>query len=154
SYFEVSPFMSFIRPLARFVFLAALVVAVRAEAQCAPGDCNFGTCVAGSCSCFPGASGTHCENSPCGPNPCQNCTCSYPYYVDPYVDNGFYQCSCYPGFQGVNCQTNINECASNPCQNGGVCIDGINSYSCNCVGGYGGVNCETPPTTTSTSSTS
>ena len=26
----------------------------------------------------------------------------------------------------------IDECASNPCQNGGTCVDDINTYNCNC----------------------
>ena len=26
----------------------------------------------------------------------------------------------------------INECASNPCWNGGTCIDGINAFICKC----------------------
>ncbi len=38
--------------------------------------------------------------------------------------------------------TDINECASNPCRNGGTCVDGINSYTCQCVQGYFGTNCE------------
>ena len=149
--------MSLILPFARFVFLAALAVAARAEAQCPPdNNCNWGFCSGTSCSCYPGASGPHCENSPCGPNPCQNGGfCDYPYYVNPYVNNGFYTCACAPGFMGVNCQTNINECAANPCQNGGVCTDGVNSYTCACPPGYSGVNCATPPpTTTTTPSTS
>ena len=37
----------------------------------------------------------------------------------------------------------INECASNPCQNGGSCTDQINGYVCHCVDGYLGINCET-----------
>ena len=37
----------------------------------------------------------------------------------------------------------INECQSNPCQNGGTCIDAANKYTCNCVLGYSGANCET-----------
>ena len=37
----------------------------------------------------------------------------------------------------------IDECTSNPCQNGGSCNDQINSYTCNCVDGYDGENCET-----------
>ena len=39
-------------------------------------------------------------------------------------------------------QGNINECESDPCQNGGRCNDGMNSYTCSCVDGYRGENCE------------
>jgi hypothetical protein len=39
--------------------------------------------------------------------------------------------------------TDINECASNPCQNGGTCTDLINNYSCACVPGYTDKNCQT-----------
>ena len=40
--------------------------------------------------------------------------------------------------------TNVRQkmCASDPCQNGGVCTDGILSqYTCECVGGFFGANC-------------
>ncbi|CAH1253989.1 ZAN [Branchiostoma lanceolatum] len=36
-----------------------------------------------------------------------------------------------------------DECSSQPCQNGGQCIDGDNRYDCQCAPGYTGVNCET-----------
>ena len=36
----------------------------------------------------------------------------------------------------------VNECASNPCQNGGTCTDLVNSYTCACVSGYNGTSCE------------
>ncbi|XP_072028101.1 uncharacterized protein [Amphiura filiformis] len=39
--------------------------------------------------------------------------------------------------------TDVNECISSPCQNGGVCIDGINIYICICQDGFQGVTCET-----------
>ena len=37
----------------------------------------------------------------------------------------------------------IDECASNPCQFGGNCTDLINGYNCTCSDGYMGVVCET-----------
>jgi hypothetical protein len=37
----------------------------------------------------------------------------------------------------------INECSSNPCQNGGTCSNTPGSYTCNCAAGYTGDNCET-----------
>jgi collagen type VI alpha len=39
------------------------------------------------------------------------------------------------------CNT-MNECQSNPCQNGGTCVDGLNAYTCKCPAGYTGQHCE------------
>lgn len=39
--------------------------------------------------------------------------------------------------------SNVDDCASMPCQNGGTCTDGVNSYTCMCATGYSGTNCET-----------
>ena len=39
--------------------------------------------------------------------------------------------------------SDIDECVSNPCQNEGLCVDGVNAYTCECSSGYSGVNCET-----------
>jgi hypothetical protein len=39
--------------------------------------------------------------------------------------------------------TDINDCESNPCKNGGTCIDGVNSYKCICSDGWEGAYCET-----------
>ena len=39
--------------------------------------------------------------------------------------------------------TDIDECQSQPCLNGGQCIDDVNSYTCQCQPGYLGTNCET-----------
>ena len=35
-----------------------------------------------------------------------------------------------------------NDCADNPCQNGGICKDGINDFTCNCNPGWKGRKCE------------
>jgi hypothetical protein len=39
--------------------------------------------------------------------------------------------------------TDIDECAINPCQNGGECTDEVIGYTCTCAGGYTGDLCET-----------
>ena len=33
-----------------------------------------------------------------------------------------YTCSCVAGYFGNDCETDIDECASNPCTNGASCI--------------------------------
>ena len=35
-----------------------------------------------------------------------------------------------------------DDCASNPCQNGGTCHDEVNDYSCDCSHEYTGENCQ------------
>ena len=38
--------------------------------------------------------------------------------------------------------TDIDECSSNPCKNGGTCIDGVNMFTCDCPTGFYGYNCD------------
>jgi Notch-like protein len=53
-----------------------------------------------------------------------------------------FSCQCHPGFIGDKCQTDMNECLSEPCKNGGTCSDYVNSYTCTCPAGFHGVHCE------------
>ena len=72
----------------------------------------------------------------CRKSPCQNgATC----LVD--IAAG-YICQCPPGYSGKKCEINLDECASNPCQNSGSCSDLINNYACKCANGFYGKNCE------------
>ena len=36
----------------------------------------------------------------------------------------------------------IDNCSPNPCNNGGMCTDGVDVYTCTCLGGFTGDNCE------------
>uniref|UniRef100_A0A8C7CVX3 Fibulin 7 n=1 Tax=Oncorhynchus kisutch TaxID=8019 RepID=A0A8C7CVX3_ONCKI len=38
--------------------------------------------------------------------------------------------------------SNINECASSPCLNGGTCVDEMNQFSCTCTKGWAGATCQ------------
>ncbi|CAF0703504.1 unnamed protein product [Brachionus calyciflorus] len=51
-------------------------------------------------------------------------------------------CQCATGYTGYRCENEINECVSNPCQNGGICENAVNSYKCTCPLGFTGTNCE------------
>lgn len=52
-----------------------------------------------------------------------------------------YFCCTISGFAGELCNYEYNECESNPCLNGGQCIDHISGFSCKCTAGYTGKRC-------------
>lgn len=51
----------------------------------------------------------------------------------------FYTVSIAPFFRFI---ADINDCESNPCRNGGTCIDKVSVYQCICGDGWEGDHCE------------
>uniref|UniRef100_A0A672LG93 Neurogenic locus notch homolog protein 2-like n=1 Tax=Sinocyclocheilus grahami TaxID=75366 RepID=A0A672LG93_SINGR len=112
------------------------------------------------CMCQRGYMGNYCEDAvnECISNPCRNGgTClDYQSGYDCKVNQsdlltliyttvqkfGVNTRACKAGFQGVNCEYDVDECQSNPCRNGGTCIDLINRFSCACPPGTKGLQCE------------
>ncbi|XP_071797180.1 uncharacterized protein [Asterias amurensis] len=82
------------------------------------------------CNCPGGYIGTFCEIAT------QDCICQ-----NGGICFGANNCICSKGFTGQFCEVNINECLSNPCKNGGRCIDGENFFSCVCLTGFSGATC-------------
>ena len=76
-----------------------------------------------------GYEGERCqfETSGCAPfNPCFRGTCQE-------LGRGNYRCNCQPGFTGSKCETDVDECLSQPCQNGATCFNGApGTFQCRC----------------------
>lgn len=53
-----------------------------------------------------------------------------------------YRCQCPPGYTGSHCEVDRNECAINPCLNGGQCVDLSNDFECRCRPGFVGALCQ------------
>lgn len=70
-------------------------------------------------------------NPPTYDSPCYNGgSCIVGARSTPSATN--YTCLCPPGFAGPLCEINIDDCVDHECQNGALCVDGINSYRCVC----------------------
>ncbi|XP_032221504.2 fibropellin-3 isoform X2 [Nematostella vectensis] len=57
--------------------------------------------------------------------------------------NGSCACLCKAGFTGLECESEIGECESSPCLNGGTCTNHVNYFHCECRAGYAGKQCQT-----------
>ncbi|XP_045183479.2 scavenger receptor cysteine-rich type 1 protein M130-like [Mercenaria mercenaria] len=67
-------------------------------------------------------------------------SCSYTCY-NGYCNSYQGRCACYSGWSGYSCNYDVNECASNPCQNGATCHNLQNRYTCTCSFGWTGTHC-------------
>jgi hypothetical protein len=117
------------------------------SSDCAdPSDCSV-PIGAFACSCTDDWTGDTCqENVACSadPDPCNDHgTCAPATSL-----NELFECSCDSGWTGTTCNEDVDECASNPCGNRGVCTDQLaanvsaNEFRCNCSDGWRGDRCQ------------
>ncbi|XP_078572965.1 uncharacterized protein LOC144859854 isoform X2 [Branchiostoma floridae x Branchiostoma japonicum] len=71
------------------------------------------------------------------PNMCHNGGRALTCFSNPFVF-----CACQPGYTGAHCETDIDECASHPCLNGGTCLESVASFHCVCPSHFTGPQCE------------
>ena len=138
-------------------------------------NCTHGHCVGESdgiatCECDDGWIGPNCEvdHDECAQSPCQNsgiCSDSTSTMTNStnstnltnsnftgstrlgVVAVGQFHCDCALGWGGETCESDVDECASAPCQNGGSCSESTTSavavgrFACACTGGWENVTC-------------
>ena len=82
--------------------------------------------------------------------------------ADLNISIGSFECVCKAGWTGGLCETDVDECDSNPCENGGTCVESnttviyfrsltrnlyrlanvsIDIFRCDCAAGHQGLNC-------------
>jgi hypothetical protein len=73
----------------------------------------------------------------CGEQPCLHGTC--------LAEGDGFQCECESGYSGPTCEIDDDDCAAQPCENGGTCLDGVAAFTCDCstAPGWGGPLCAT-----------
>ncbi|XP_076162943.1 eyes shut [Ptiloglossa arizonensis] len=111
--------------------------------ECVASPCkNGGLCInipaSYTCACLFGYTGKNCDKTivPCEENPCRNdAVCLF--------EDERPICYCVPDYHGTLCELKYDDCKSKfaNCENGGTCIDGINSFTCACPTFYSGPFC-------------
>ena len=108
-------------------------------------DCDDAPCKNGApctnvasgyaCACPSGFYGPNCDTG-CPRGHCLGAVTCNP------ADGTESRCQlCAPGYHGIICNVEIDECRTEPCQNGGICTDLLADFSCECPTGWSGEDC-------------
>jgi hypothetical protein len=57
-------------------------------------------------------------------------------------DLGTGTCACFEEWGGRGCAVEADSCESQPCQNGGACVDDFEGYACDCPSNFTGGDCQ------------
>ncbi|XP_051809647.1 protein crumbs homolog 1-like [Acanthochromis polyacanthus] len=128
---------------------------------CENSNCSYGaTCLKGlqsyTCLCPQNLTGQYCdekipeipwyiETNPLPQLPlatCQGTRWNYNCFNGGNCSEADNACYCLPGFTGQWCEKDVDECISDPCMNGGFCINYVNSFECVCDLNYSGIHCQ------------
>uniref|UniRef100_A0AAQ6IHJ3 Crumbs cell polarity complex component 1 n=1 Tax=Anabas testudineus TaxID=64144 RepID=A0AAQ6IHJ3_ANATE len=107
---------------------------------------NGGTCLKAflsyTCLCPQNHTGQYCELPQFPVSTCKGTRWSYSCYNGGNCSEAEHTCYCLPGFTGQWCERDVDECASDPCMNGGFCVNYVNSFECVCDMNYSGIHCQ------------
>uniref|UniRef100_A0AAQ5XXB9 Crumbs cell polarity complex component 1 n=1 Tax=Amphiprion ocellaris TaxID=80972 RepID=A0AAQ5XXB9_AMPOC len=114
---------------------------------CENSNCSHGaTCLKGllsyTCLCPQNLTGQYCELPQLPVATCQGTRWNYNCFNGGNCSEGDNACYCLPGFTGQWCEKDVDECLSDPCMNGGFCINYVNSFECVCDLNYSGIHCQ------------
>ncbi|XP_067330754.1 protein crumbs homolog 1-like [Channa argus] len=129
--------------------------------MCETSNCSSGaTCLKGfqryTCLCPQNLTGQYCdekipeipwyiETNPLPKLPVSACVgtrWNYSCFNGGNCSEANHTCFCLPGFKGHWCEKDVDECASDPCMNGGFCVNYVNSFECVCDMNYSGIHCQ------------
>uniref|UniRef100_A0A8P4KPT1 Crumbs homolog 1 n=1 Tax=Dicentrarchus labrax TaxID=13489 RepID=A0A8P4KPT1_DICLA len=114
--------------------------------MCENSNCGNGaTCLKGfenyACLCPQNLTGQYCELPQLPVSTCMGTRRNYSCFNGGNCSEAENTCHCLPGFTG-QCEKDVDECASDPCMNGGFCINYVNSFECVCDMNYSGIHCQ------------